>query len=293
MATDSEKNYKEKVKQARIKVLEMIHKAGTSHIASNFSVIDIATVLYENLKEGDEVVWSKGWASATIYYFLAQQGKIPKEDLELFGKEVIKEIRCWGCNGTKKFGNADNCPYCMNKGFLEEKKVKYLGLAETSIPGVLCNGGSMGHGLPIACGMALAKKLKGEEGKVYCIMSDGEMNEGTTWECAMFASHHKLDNLVVIVDRNKWQAMGKCEEVLSVNLNHAFDGFRWEIYEIPGHSFGDINFALAGPHGTRPKVIVAETIKGKGVSFFENHLLYHYKHVDEEEYLKAKAELEQ
>ncbi len=254
-------NYKELARECRLKVLEMIHKAGTSHIASNFSIIDIATVLYANLKKGDEVVWSAGWKAATAYYFLAQQGKIPKEDLEIFGKEINGEI-------------------------------KYFGLLETSTPGIHVNGGSMGHGLPIACGMALAKKLKGEEGKIYCVMSDGEMNEGTTWESAMFAAHHKLDNLVVIVDKNEWQAMGKTEDVLNVNVGKAFEGFGWELYKINGHLFGDIDFALAGPHGTRPKVIVANTIKGKGVSFMEDHLLYHYKHVDEENYKQAVKELE-
>lgn len=253
--------YKEQSKKARLKILDMIHGAGTSHIASNFSIVDIAVVLYQHLTEKDEVVWSKGWVAATIYYFLAQQGKIPAADLDIFGKEVNGEIR-------------------------------YLGLAETTTPGVFANSGSMGHGLPIACGMALAKKLKGEKGKVYCIISDGETNEGTTWESAMFAAHHKLDNLVVIVDKNKWQAMGKTEDVLNVDISHVFNGFWWEVYEINGHRYGDIDFALRGPHGTRPKVIVADTIKGKGVSFMEDHLLYHYKHIDDKNYRIAKAELE-
>ena len=255
-------DYKNLVKQARLKILSMIHNAGTSHIASNFSVIDVATVLYENLKPKDQVVWSAGWKAATIYYFLAQQGKIPKEDLDKFGKEI-------------------------------DGKIPYLGLAETNIPGVLCNGGAMGHGLPIACGMALAKKLKGEEGIVYCIMSDGEMNEGTTWESAMFAAHHKLDNLVVIVDANKWQAMGKTEEVLKVDLMKAFIGFHWPGAEIDGHNFSEIEWALTKPsHDKGPYVVIANTVKGKGVSFMEDHLLYHYKHVDEENYEMAKAELE-
>lgn len=256
MGTD----YKQKAKEARLKVLEMIHNAGTSHIASNFSIIDVATVLYENLKEGDEVVWSKGWVAATIYYFLAQQGKIPKEDLEKFGKEV-------------------------------EGKIPYLGLVETTTPGIWANAGSMGHGLPIATGMALAKKLKGEEGNIYCIMSDGEMNEGTTWECAMFAAHHKLDNLVVIVDKNNWQAMGQTKEVLNLDIREVFRGFYWSTQKIDGHNFNDIeNVLRIVSHA--PTAIVADTIKGKGVSFMEDHLLYHYKHVDEEDYLKAKAELE-
>lgn len=255
------KNYKEKARQARLKVLDMIHSAGTSHIASNFSCIDFATVLYENLGPKDEVIWSKGWVAATIYYFLAQQGKIPKEDLDIFGKEVNGEI-------------------------------KYLGLVETTTPGVYANSGSMGHGLPIACGMAYAKKLKGEEGKIYCIMSDGEMNEGTTWECAMFAAHHKLDNLVVIVDKNKWQAMGKTEDVLNVDLLSAFEGFKWRTSDVDGHDFSAILWSIQRPDFNKPNVVIANTIKGKGVSFMEDHLLYHYKHVDDENYKMAKEELE-
>lgn len=273
MATDSKKEYSEKARQARLKVLEMVHKAGTSHIASNFSIIDVAVVLYENLKKEDKVIWSKGWVAATIYYFLADQGFISKADLELFGKEINGEI-------------------------------KYLGLVETTTPGIYANAGSMGHGLPIACGMALAKKLKGEPGNIYCIMSDGEMNEGTTWESAMFAAHHKLNNLVVIVDKNKWQAMGKTEEVLNVNIETAFLGFRWGTDEIDGHDYKKIENRLGfvldknqqGIYHWRyknsPKVLVCDTIKGKGVSFMEDHLLFHYKHVDDEDYKKAKAELE-
>lgn len=255
-------DYTNKAKQARRKVLEMIHRAGTSHIASNFSVIDIATVLYENLKPKDEVVWSKGWAAATIYYFLAQQGKISKEDLDKF----------------------PNHPY--------------LGLAEPSVNGVHAAGGAMGHGLPIAVGMALAKKLAKEEGTIYCIMSDGEMNEGTTWESAAFAAQHKLDNLVVLIDKNGWQAMGKTEEVLNIDLGSVFDGFKWKAFHIMGHNFDQIEWALHQTDYTqvrtysKPQVIIAETIKGKGVSFMENHLLFHYKHVDDENYQKALIELQ-
>lgn len=275
-------NYKQKAKECRLKVLEMIHKAGTSHIASNFSIIDVATVLYSNLKPEDKVVWSKGWVAATIYYFLAEQGAIPKSDLDRFGKEEFK--KCTGCSG-------EGCDHCQDSGAISTG-IPYLGLVETSTPGVYANAGSMGHGLPIACGMALAKKLKGEPGKIYCIMSDGEMNEGTTWESAMFAAHHKLDNLVVIVDKNKWQAMGKTEDVLNVDIRQAFFGFGWDVYDLDGHDYKEIYEDLVMSFGKYPKVIVCNTIKGKGVSFMEDHLLYHYKHVDEENYKQAKAELE-
>jgi len=248
-------NYKKLANDCRKIVLGMIHKGGTSHIASNFSVIDIAIVLYENLKEEDEVVWSKGWVAATIYYFLAKQGKIPIKDLDKF----------------------PNSPY--------------LGLAETSVNGVHVSGGSMGHGLPIAVGMALGKKLAGEKGTIYCIMSDGEMNEGTTWESAMLAAHHKLNNLVVLVDANGWQAMGKTQDVLFSN-HITWTGFNWNVYRGPGHDYKFIEKTIySSGKNERPTVMWLNTIKGKGVSFFENHLLYHYKHVEKDEFEKAMAEL--
>lgn len=248
-------DYETKAKEVRRKVLEMIFKGQTSHIGSNLSVIDIATVLYANLKANNEVVWSKGWAAATAYYFLSEQGKIPKEDLD-------------------KFPNAP-----------------YLGLIEPSVNGVQVASGSMGHGLPVAVGMAMAKKLKGEDGTIYCIMSDGEMNEGTTWESAAIASHHKLDNLVVIVDKNGWQAMGRTDEVLNYDsIADKFEAFNWEAVNVNGHDYKEIETVLRLT-GNSPYCIVAKTIKGKGVSFMEDHLIYHYKYLSLDEYERALAEL--
>lgn len=252
MATD----YKELARQARIKILTMIWKAQTSHVASNFSVVDIATVLYENLNEGDEVIWSKGWAAASVYYFLAKQGKIPQDDLKQFPNEP------------------------------------YLGLAETTVNGVLVNGGSVGHGLSVAVGMALGKKRAGERGTVYCILSDGELNEGAVWEAAMMAAHHKLDNLVAVVDSNKIQAMGYTKDIVNLNASRAFKGFGWDTRTVDGHDYEKLQIlGRRWGHRKHPKVIVANTTKGKGVSFMEGLLLYHYKNVDDETYEKAMAEL--
>lgn len=250
-------NFLKEATEARKAVLLMVYKAGTSHIASNFSIIDVATVLYKNLKPQDEVVWSKGWAAATIYYFLAQQGKIPKEDLAKF----------------------PNPPY--------------LGLAETTVPGVLVSGGSMGHGLPIAVGMALGKKLANEEGIIFCIMSDGELNEGTTWESAALAKHHKLDNLVVLIDNNGWQAMGKTKEVLDYEpIENKWTGFGWWYERGSGHDYSFLEKRLLqNPIKDMPTVIICDTTKGKGVSFMENYLIFHYKHIEKNEYEKAMAEL--
>lgn len=297
-------DYKELARTARIEVLGLIHRAGTSHIASNFSVIDMATVLYENLKPEDRVVWSKGWVAATIYYFLYKQGKISYESLRTFPNEP------------------------------------YLGLAEPSVEGVEVSGGAMGHGLPVSVGIALAKKRAGESGNVYCIMSDGELNEGTTWESAALAAHHKLDNLVVLIDVNKWQAMGKTEDVLDYdNFEHSisdkWEAFGWLSVRCNGHDYdaldwnlkrrelchecagaGKLNEQTAQMSGWEqhqgkdgvcgrcngkgiweygdnemPYVIICDTVKGKGVSFMENHLLYHYKNVSKEDYEAALKEL--
>lgn len=250
-------NYRELARDARLKILEMIHKAQTCHIASNLSVIDVATVLYENLKAEDEVVWSKGWASASIYYFLHKQGKISDEELTSF----------------------PNAPF--------------LSLAETTVPGVHVSGGSMGHGLPVAVGMALARKRAGEGGRVYCIMSDGEMNEGTTWEAAMVASHHKLDNLCVIIDKNNWQAMGRTSEVLDLgDLELKWHAFNFASVSINGHDYDEIELEVLHVFPYQPKCVIAKTVKGKGVSFMEDCLEYHYKYVNESDYQKAVKELE-
>ena len=249
-------NYKEKAREARRRVLTIIHKGQTSHIASNFSCIDIATVLYEQLGPGDEVVWSKGWAAATIYYFLCKQGKLKAEELDKFPRSP------------------------------------YLGLAEVSVPGVLCSGGAMGHGLPIAAGMALGKKRAGEPGRVFCIMSDGEMQEGTTWESALIAAQNKIDNLVVLIDYNKWCAMGRTKEVADLEpFSDKWRAFGWGAQRIDGHDYEQLERALAKTASGEPQAIICDTIKGKGVSAFEDKILYHYKYVDEETYKKAMEEL--
>ena len=268
------KDYAKEAKQVRKDILKMVHKAQTSHIASNFSAVDIAVVLYNNLKEGDQVFWSAGWKAALIYRMLAKQGKIPVEDLD-------------------KFPHAP-----------------YLALAETSVNGVLVSGGSMSHGLPIAVGMALGKKKLGEKGTIYCIMSDGEMQEGTILEAAEVAAHDELNNLVVLIDYNKWCAMGKTNEVCDLEpLERRWAGFMWDVNRIDGHDYSKIKANLGAIKQlkrdnrgkVRPAVVICDTIKGKGVSFFENppehkdmgdtgHL-YHYKYIDEDIFKRAMAEL--
>lgn len=258
--------YRDISREARKTVLRMVHLGQTSHIGSNFSAMDIMAVLFSKLNidkdlkpDRDRFVLSKGWVAAALYYFLSEKEIIPKEDLEEFGKD-----------GSK-----------------------YIGLAEPEVRGVEVAGGAMGHGLPIALGMALAAKRGDEPWKTYVLMSDGELDCGTTWECALLAAHQKLNNLTVIIDSNGFQAMGTKKEVLDMEpLADKWKAFNWDVIEIDGHDYAQIERAL-DMAGTTPKplMIIARTTKGKGVSFFEGKLEWHYKTIDEENYQKALLEL--
>jgi len=264
---DNLADYKKIALEARKAVLNLIYRAQSSHIGSNFSSIDILTVLYnianvdKDLKEDrDRILISKGWVAASVYYFLAKKGIIPEKDLESFCKD-----------GSR-----------------------YIGLSEPNVRGIEAAGGSMGYGLPFGVGFALAKKIKKEKGRVFVLMSDGEMQTGTTWESALIAVHHKLDNLLVIVDVNELQAMGKVEEILNINpLKEKWQAFGWEVKEIDGHNFEEIEKALTSNplQKEKPVVIIAKTIKGKGVSFMEGDNLYHYKQLSDKEYQIALKEL--
>ena len=261
-------DYKKIATEVRKTVLRMIYEAQTSHIGSNFSCVDILTVLYsiahvdKDLKEDrDRIVISKGWVAATIYVLLAEKGIIPKEDLETYCKE----------------GSA------------------YIGLVEPSVRGIEAAGGSMGFGLPFGVGFALAKKLKKEQGKVFVLLSDGEMQIGTTWESALIAAHHKLNNLFVIVDANELQAMGKVKDILNIDpLVDKWKAFGWEVRVIDGHNFKEIEKSLTDSplHKEKPIIIIAKTIKGKGVSFMEGDNVYHYKQLSDSEYKRAISELD-
>ncbi len=253
-------NYPEIAREARLKVLDLIFKAQTSHIGSNFSCIDILSVLFEKIDlNKDKFVLSKGWAAASLYYFLWRKGRISQEDLD---------------------------SYCQPDS-------KFIGLAEPIIPEIPIAGGSMGLGFPGAVGLALAKKIKKEPGHVYVLMSDGEMQIGTTWESALIAAQHDLNNLTVIVDVNRWCAMGKTEQVLDIeNLPEKWQNFHFSTAVVDGHNFEQIEKAFnEGPLTDGPKVVVADTTKGKGVSFMENENLYHYKAPNNEEYEMAVLEL--
>ena len=244
-------NYAEEARLARVKILELIFRAQTSHIGSNYSCVDIFAVLFSKLDfEKDIFLLSKGWAAATLYYFLWRCGRMTQEELD---------------------------SYCQPDS-------KFIGLTEPVHPDIKFAGGSMGLSLPAAVGFALAKKLKGEEGRVYVLMSDGEIQIGTTYEAFLIAEHHQLDNLTILVDWNGLQAMGATKDILNIDLffmrKHVFDG----------HNYAQMKDHLFSPRGA-PHFMVMHTVKGKGVSFMENKNLYHYKAPSEEEYTKALAEL--
>lgn len=251
---------KQKAKEARLKVLDMTFKAQSSHIGSNFSVIDIMTVLFDSLNyKKDLVILSAGWKAASFYYFLAKAGFFPEEDLLTYNQEGSKLI----------------------------------GLTEPGVPGVLFAGGSMQLGIPAAVGFALSKKLSKQGGKVYCICSDGEMAGGMVWESLAIAAHHHLDNMILIVDYNGLQAMGKGIDILDMRpLEDKIRAFRWNVVNVNGHDFDMMQRVLYTAQKTPyPTVILAHTVKGKGWKRAENNNLYHYKNLSLEEYEEAKQEL--
>ncbi len=233
-------------KVIRQNILKASFETKACHIGSALSCVEILVALYfKILKKADIFLFSKASGASALYAILAEKGLIPRQ-------KVVSYLK------------------------------KYP-LAGREVPGVIWSAGSLGHGLPVALGIALADKKR----KVYCLVSDGELQEGTTWESALFASHHNLNNLTVIVDRNYFQACGKTEEILKLEpLAKKWETFGWQTKTIDGHSFQEIEKALKLKH-TRPLVIIAKTIKGKGVSWMEKKFEWHYKNLDKQLYEKA------
>jgi len=249
---------KEIAKKIRKRVIELLYKHKAAHLGSCMSCIEILVALYfKIMRPEDKFLLSKGWAAAALYSVLAEKGIIDWDDLY----ENYYEL------GSK-----------------------YWGLVHHTVPGIEHSFGSAGHGLPVAIGMALADRNR----KVFVLMSDGEMDCGTTWESALFAPHHKLDNLVVLVDYNKLQAFGKTNEVLNLEpLIQKWKDFNWDVYEIDGHNFPQLLkvLKLAIEKKGKPHIIICHTVKGKGISFAENKLEWHYFNLTPELYEKAKREL--
>lgn len=253
-------------------VLRMTHRAGSSHVGSNFSMADILAALYARILRvdphspkwpgRDRFILSKGHAAAGLYAVLAERGFFPLEWLDDFYLD-----------GSRLAGH----------------------VCDRGVPGIEVSTGSLGHGLSIACGLALVAKAEEAAQRVFTLVSDGECDEGSLWEAALFAPHHKLDNLTVIVDYNKIQSMGWTREILNLDpLAEKWMAFGWGVREIDGHDFPQILRALEDLPVQRgkPTCVIAHTIKGKGVSFMENQVLWHYRAANDLEYQQALAELE-
>lgn len=252
--------------------VEMTHISQGSHIGAIFSVADIVAVLYndvanvspENFKDEnrDRVILSKGHAGAAIYAALAEKGFFDRE-----------ELKTHYANGSRLSGHVSH------KG----------------VPGVEFSTGSLGHGGCVAAGMALGAKLDKKPYFTYAIIGDGECDEGSVWEMALFANQFKLNQLVVIVDHNKMQSLDFCENTLSLApFAEKWKAFGWNVLDVDGHNHDELRnaFAKAKESADKPTVIIANTVKGKGVSFMENDILWHYRFPhDGEEYDGALKEL--
>ena len=253
----------------RQNALKMVHRAKASHIASALSIADVLAVLYgqvmkidpadENYEERDRFILSKGHACVAVYATLAEVGLIPKEQLETYG---------------------DDFSWLMNH-------------ISHKVSGVEFSTGSLGHGLPFGVGKVLAAKCRDSSWRTYVLLSDGEMDEGANWEALMFAAHHKLKNLTAIIDYNKLQSLDTVANTLGLEpLVDKLKAFGCSVHEIDGHDHGQIIEALSSATNVKPKVILAHSTKGKGISFMENKVEWHYKNPNDEQLAKALAELE-
>jgi len=264
------KRSKKLANKIRKHAIEMTSLGSSSHIGSVLSIADILSVLYgsvlmydnSNCKwdKRDRFILSKGHAGAGVYAALAESGFIKRSELKTHYQ-----------NGSNLSGHVSH------KG----------------ISGVEFSTGSLGHGLPVAAGMALAAKIDNKKHRVFVIMSDGECDEGSNWEAVLFAAHHELDNLVVIIDRNKLQSINSTEDTLSLEpFAKKWMAFNWNVVEIDGHDHQEIFNACRIQPSCGPLCIIANTIKGKGVSFMENNVLWHYRSPQGDEYNAAMIELE-
>lgn len=265
-------NLKEKSFQIRKDIVKLIYNAGCGHIGGDLSVTDVLVTLYykhmncspENVNDPhrDRFILSKGHSVEALYCILADKGFFPKSDLDNYS------------------------------GYLS----KYIGHPNNKVSGVEMNSGSLGHGLSVAVGMAIAGKMDEAPYRVYTVMGDGELAEGSVWEGAMAGSHYKLDNLIAFVDRNRLQISGSTEEVMAQDCQEKrWAAFGWHVISIPGNDIDALDQAVEEAKSIKgkPTVIIANTIKGYGVSFMENQAGWHHRVPNKEEFEKAMNELEQ
>jgi len=264
-------NYQKHAKEIRRNIVKMVAFSRAAHIGSALSIVDILTVLYFKILKirsnqpdwsgRDKLIFSKGHAATALYSTLVQRGFASKKCLDNY----------YG-NNTKLAGHPVRG--CM--------------------PGIEVSTGSLGHGLSISLGIAMANKYDKRHSRIFTILSEGDCDEGSTWEAAMVAGHLKLDNLVAIVDYNKIQAMGRVKDIMDLEpFKEKWQSFGWSVKEIDGHNYLEIEKSLKKIpfEKNKPSIVIAHTIKGKGVSFMEDSLTWHYKYPNEKELKQALLEL--
>lgn len=258
-------------KVVRRDVIDMIYYSGMGHPGSSLSCVEQLVALYfgnvmnvrpnqPDWMERDRFVFSKGHASPTLYSVLARRGFFP-----------VKELRSF-----------------------RQTNSRLPAYPDMSTPGVDMGSGSLGNGLSAAVGMAVSSKIRKIDNYIYVIMGDGEQQEGMIWEAAMCAAHHNLDHIIAFVDRNKLQITGTVEEVMNINpLDKKWQSFGWDVQTVDGHSFPALLNAIenAKAHKGSPSVILADTVKGKGVSYMENVLIWHRNVISDEQYKQAVREI--
>lgn len=258
-------------KELRKLALEMVFRSKASHIGSALSIADILSVLYFNFlkvyptepnhPKRDILILSKGHACVALYAVLGLKGFFELKDLETYGMD--------------------------NSNFMNHISHK--------VNGVEFSTGSLGHGLPFALGKALGSKMKNNNNKIVVILGDGELDEGSNWEALLFASHHKINNLLVIIDYNNLQSLTTIDQTLNLQpLKQKFESFGCNVIEINGHDHGILlkSFIESNTCENKPTVIIAKTIKGKGISFMENKVKWHYSSPNENELIQALKEIE-
>ena len=261
----------ELARRIRVHVLKMTSRGGGSHVASCFSIADVLAVLYKKILnvratepkwEGrDRCILSKGHAGAAMYAALAELGFFPVEKLLTHYQD-----------GSDLSGH----------------------VSHKNVPGVELSTGSLGHGLGVACGLAYGAKLDSKKHRVFTILSDGECDEGSVWEAILFAAHHKLVNLVAVVDYNKIQSLAKVSETLGLEpFADKWRSFGWAVVEVDGHDHARLEKVLSEipNQAGKPTCVMMHTVKGKGVSFMENSVLWHYRAPRGEEFDAALKEL--
>jgi len=252
--------------------IKMVHDAKASHIGSALAISDITAVLYDRIlrrevgcncgHERDRFILSKGHACVAVYAALAEVGIIPKDQLSTYGQD-----------------------HSVMMNHISHK-----------VPGVEFSTGSLGHGLPFGVGKAIAAKRQGADWRTLVLMSDGELDEGSNWEAMMFAAHHELDNLIAIIDFNKLQSLTTVAQTLGLEpLADKFKAFGWSVREVDGHDHVALEQTLGSVPWQigKPSILIAHTVKGKGVSFMENKVEWHYRSPNDAELAQALAELQE